>query len=188
MYIFKLQRAWNWIWNSRRCGRSSTTVSKSPPVVDCVLQHILNGQQTVSSSCLLRITDLEGMASSWPGKPGNDCRLCLVRCHEEHGLALYHPPPPPAFFGNEGNLKAHKEMQRTFSEHGHVVLGNFRSRFNKLGSELIYQFYNSMKHVGFNFTGHSLDEIANKFSYAGRRGGIRIPTVLVAKPRNQSIS
>lgn len=81
-----------------------------------------------------------------------------------------HSITPPAFFGNEGNLKAHKDMQRTFSEHGHVVLGNFRSRFNKLGSELIYQFYNSMRHVGFIFTGHSLDEIAHKFSYADEAG------------------
>lgn len=81
-----------------------------------------------------------------------------------------HSITPPAYFGNEGNSKAHKDSQRTFSEHGQLVLGNFRTRFNRLGSELIYQFYNSMKLVGFDFTGRSLEDIARMFSFTSGDG------------------
>ncbi|KAF7974474.1 hypothetical protein HWV62_12124 [Athelia sp. TMB] len=81
-----------------------------------------------------------------------------------------HAITPPAYFGNEGNSKAHKDSQRTFSEHGQLVLGNFRTRFNRLGSELIYQFYNSMKLAGLDFVGHSMEEIARMFSFKNEDG------------------
>lgn len=73
-------------------------------------------------------------------------------------------------FGNEGVLKPHKIMQRTFAEHGHVVLGSTRNRLNKLGSELIYSLYNGMQDIGLKFSG-SLDELARMWEYEDEDGG-----------------
>ncbi|KAF7978083.1 hypothetical protein HWV62_1741 [Athelia sp. TMB] len=67
-------------------------------------------------------------------------------------------------FGNEGAPKPHKDMQRTFAEHGHIVLGNCHNRYRKLGSELIYSFYNGMREIGFKFRG-DLAGLARMWSY-----------------------
>lgn len=67
-------------------------------------------------------------------------------------------------FGNEGAPKPHKDMQRTFAEHGKIVLGNTNNRYNKLGQELIYSLYNGMQEIGLKFNG-SLEELASMWEY-----------------------
>jgi len=51
----------------------------------------------------------------------------------------------PLHYGNQGATVPHKLHQRTYCEHGDVVLGNCDDRANRLGREMVFQFLNGLQ-------------------------------------------
>ena len=60
----------------------------------------------------------------------------------------------PLHFGNQGTTRPHKLHQRTYCEHGAMVLGNRGSRANRLGREMVFQFLNGLREANLKISIH----------------------------------
>ena len=71
---------------------------------------------------------------------GYVCYFGRLPCHRVGAMNLC----PPTYFGNFGSAQVHKEKQKNFAQDGVVSLGGRFVQANRLGREIIYNFWNSL--------------------------------------------
>lgn len=71
---------------------------------------------------------------------------------------------PPTMFGNFGSSQIHKVKQKNFAMHGHAVLGDQDTYANRMGREILYNFWNSLQLCDLDLN-LDIGELLEKISY-----------------------
>lgn len=74
---------------------------------------------------------------------------------------------PPTLFGNYGSNQVHKSRQKTFAMHGHNILGGTRSYAERMGREIVANFWNSLQFCDLDIN-QDIDELMSKISFKDR--------------------
>jgi hypothetical protein len=71
---------------------------------------------------------------------------------------------PPTLFGNYGSSQVHKSKQKTFAMHGHGVLGGTPIYAERMGREIISNFWNSLQFCDLDFD-QDINDLMSKISF-----------------------
>lgn len=68
---------------------------------------------------------------------------------------------PPTLFGNYGSNQVHKSKQKTFAMDGHNILGGRPAYAERMGREIVANFWNSLQYCDLNFDQDINDLMSN---------------------------
>ena len=71
---------------------------------------------------------------------------------------------PPTLFGNYGSSQVHKSKQKTFAMHGHSILGGTPVYAERMGREIVANFWNSLQFCDLEFD-QDINELMSKISF-----------------------
>lgn len=71
---------------------------------------------------------------------------------------------PPTLFGNYGSSQIHRAKQKNFAMHGHATLGGQDGYANKMGREILFNFWNSLQLCDLDLD-FDIQELLSKISY-----------------------
>lgn len=71
---------------------------------------------------------------------------------------------PPTLFGNYGSSQVHKSKQKTFAMHGHGILGGTPIYAERMGREIVANFWNSLQFCDLEFD-QDINELMSKISF-----------------------
>jgi hypothetical protein len=71
---------------------------------------------------------------------------------------------PPTLFGNYGSSQVHKSKQKTFAMHGHSILGGTPVYAERMGREIIANFWNSLQFCDLELD-QDINELMSKISF-----------------------
>ena len=71
---------------------------------------------------------------------------------------------PPTLFGNYGSNQVHKSKQKSFAMHGHNILGGTTVYAERMGREIMANFWNSLQFCNLNLD-QDIDELMSKISF-----------------------
>lgn len=71
---------------------------------------------------------------------------------------------PPTLFGNYGSNQVHKSKQKTFAMNGHNILGGRPAYAERMGREIVANFWNSLQYCDLNFD-QDIDELMSNISF-----------------------
>ena len=68
---------------------------------------------------------------------------------------------PPTLFGNYGSNQVHKSKQKTFAMNGHNILGGMPTYAERMGREIVTNFWNSLQYCDLDFDQDINDLMSN---------------------------
>jgi hypothetical protein len=71
---------------------------------------------------------------------------------------------PPTLFGNYSSSQVHKSKQKTFALDGHNILGGTPIYAQRMGREIVANFWNSLQFCDLDFD-QNIDELMSKISF-----------------------
>ena len=71
---------------------------------------------------------------------------------------------PPTLFGNYGSNQVHKSRQKTFAMNGHNILGGTPAYAERMGREIVANFWNSLQYCDLNFD-QDINELMSNISF-----------------------
>jgi hypothetical protein len=71
---------------------------------------------------------------------------------------------PPTLFGNYGSNQVHKSKQKTFAMNGHNTLGGTPAYAERMGREIVANFWNSLQYCDLNFD-QDMNELMSNISF-----------------------
>ncbi len=81
---------------------------------------------------------------------------------------------PPTLFGNFGSSQIHKVKQKNFAMHGHAILGGQDGYANRMGREILYNFWNSLQLCDLDLD-LDIGELLQKISYRDHQSAAMVP-------------
>ena len=71
---------------------------------------------------------------------------------------------PPTLFGNYGSNQVHKSKQKSFAMNGHNTLGGTPAYAERMGREIVANFWNSLQYCNLNFD-QDINELMSNISF-----------------------
>ena len=79
----------------------------------------------------------------------------------------------PTLFGNYGSSQVHKSKQKTFAMHGHSILGGTPVYAERMGREIVANFWNSLQFCDLEFD-QDINELMSKISFKDPKTNLQV--------------